>query len=299
MKSKGLVYTRKSVFTQSKPNNSKYLNSLYGGIFIEDMCSDFAIRFAPAYQSRNFFTVNPNDSKLKSFLEYKTHQFLQYELSKQLSQNMYNLLVNGVCYAEIVLGFEEKELKSISFVPLNINKCVKKRYESKFYAIDHRGNKVSWILPNNLIVKFDLKDLGMKRWHFRKMLKGLSRKKLPDFEWQQKMGISISDYDNRQVLNALKLVGDTYWNLRKSSNEYTTDIYLLYRDVKHKAYRLKFLDYLISKYNNALENLGLEYDFTGEIAYCVDIKNHVNALKRLLSGEINCEEMGKCLFKYH
>ena len=275
----------------------KFTNSLYGHMFLDDMCADFPIHFASFSHGNDFFTIKPHDSKLKQLLGYGNFRFLKYDFSHLISKNMYRLLLDGICYVEMSLGLENDELKSIQFIPLNVIWRVEMKKKIKFYITDFCGKRLSKTVSKQFIVKLDLRDLKIKRNHFKKILKGLADKEIPDFNWLTQVGISFSDYNNRQVLNALRTAGDTYWGLRKRDNEYVNEIYLLYRRVMFDCYRLKFFEYIISQYNNALSEVGSKYDFTGEIAYNLDITNHKKELEKLLSGEINCEEMTKYLFK--
>ena len=283
--------------TRCSSKKRKYVNSLYGHMFLEDMCADFPIHFAPFSQANDFFTIKPHDSKLKQILEHGNFHFLRYDFSHLISKNMYSLLLDGICYVEMILDFENDELKSIQFIPLNAIRCTKMKKKIKFHITDFHGKRLSRTIAKQSIVKLDLRDLKIRRNHFWRILKGLSGKGIPDFGWLNKTGVSIADYDNRQVLNALRTVGDTYWDLRKSENEYMNEIYLLYRRIMYDSYRFRFFEYFLSQYNNALREIGLKHGFDGEIAYNVAVENHKKELEKLLAGEITCEQMADYLFK--
>ena len=293
-----IIFSRKSLAHKYSSKSLKYASSAYGHMFLEDMCFDFAITFSSFSKTENFFSFTPHDSKIIELLEYRTPSFLQYDFSTLLSDNMNLLMLDGSCYVEIELGVEDAKLKSISFIPMHASRSITMRNKIKFYSTNYKDERVNWTIPKNLIIKHDLRDLGVKRNHFQSILKGLSEKGLPDFMWTSENGIPFEDYNNKQVLDMFKIVGHTYWNLRKPSSEYINDIYLLYRKVMFDEYRLQFLEYLLSNYNKALAELGLEYGFTGEIICNVDISNHKIKLEQLLSGEINCEEMANYLFTH-
>ena len=294
-RSENFTYTQRSVISKSESKHYKYSNSFYGHMFLEDICANFSIRFSDFAKPRNFFTTSPNDSNLGTYFESSDHEF-----SNVLSRSMYNLLLNGVSYVEIVLGFDDEELRNISFVPLNITKHTKKKGEIKFFATGAYNEKpVDWVISNDFLIKLDLNDLGMRRNHFRKILKGLSDKGLPDFDWIAKSGNSLDNYINRQTLHSMKLVGDTYWDLRKSDNEYTNDVHLLYRRVMSDLFKFKFLEYMLARYNKTLKTLGAKYGFEGEIAHTVDISGHKAKLTQLLSGEISCDDMCGYLFRHN
>ncbi|MGG4195795.1 hypothetical protein ABEW50_20335 [Paenibacillus jamilae] len=296
---KNLKSTQQSVRSQIPPKYKKYTNTLEGSMFLDDLCADFAIGFSPFSQRDDFFMVKAETDTLKNLLEYSSYSFLRYDFSRMLSKIMYNLVLEGRCYAEIVLWFDENDLlKEISFIPIHYYRLYRSKNKVTFWAKDHQGNKVKWAIPNEYTIYFDLKDIGFGRNHFRKILKGLSYKGLPDFKWFQKHSIPIGEYTNRHDLNLLKIVGDSYWNGRKYDSEYVNEIYLLYRTIMFNTLRHQFLDYFLGQYNRALTYLGQRYGFNGQIVYTVDISDYHEELEKLLAGEINSSEMGDYIFKF-
>ena len=262
-------------------------------MFLKDLCTNFSIHFSGFAKPNKFFTTSSNDSNLGEYLERD-----DYGLSNILSQSMYNLLINGVSYIEIVLGFEDGELISISFVPLSITKYAKRKGEIRFFAKDaYNGKPVDWTITNNFLIRLDLKDLGMRRNRFRKILKGLSKKDIPNFDWLAKTGISLYEYANKQILHSMKIVGNTYWDLRKNDNEHISDVHLLYRKTMCDLFKFNFLEYMLAQYNKSLLSLGVAHGFEGVIAHTADISDHRAKLAQLLSGEVSCDNMCDYLFR--
>jgi len=241
-------------------------------MFLDDMCASFSIDYSLFSQTDgDFFIVKPHDSKLKQLLEYDNFQFLRYDFSQLISKNMYGLLLDGVCHVEMVIGFEDDELKAIQFISVDSTRFRKSKKEMKFYAVNCEGKRVRWTVPNQFIIRLDLRDLKTRRNHFRKMLRALPKEVIPELEWLNRTGVPFADFQNRQVLKALRDVRDTYWDMRNRDNEYINEIYLLYRKVMYDSCRFKFFEYVLSQYNKALREIGLEYGFSGEIAYSVNI----------------------------
>lgn len=271
-------------------------SSLYSHMFLEDMCASFAISFSPSFQSDDFYIVSPESSILKQLLDTNHSRFLRYKFDQLLSWNMNELLRYGRCYVEIIPVVEEEELLSIRFESLSASRAFKLDTKTLLFSRDFMGDYHRKTVVNNLLIKLDLKDMGIQRMRFKRILKKLSKKDLPDFDFLNQNGISISDYDNKQKLSTFKLVGDTYWSLRDYSSVYITEVYLLYRKVKHDNYRLRFLEYLLAQYNQAIQVLGNQYGFSGKIEIAYEIDSHLDDLKELLSGNLSCKQMSDILY---
>lgn len=275
----------------------KLKSSFYGHMFLQDMCMDFSISFSPTINGGEFFEIYPKSSIVDQLLRYKNHSpFLRYDFNQQLSWILNELMLSGRAYIKICPVIEEQEIVAIKFEHLFPERVSKRRKVTIFSERDYSGKISKKAVQNDRIVKFDLKDLGIERSYFKKILKGLSRLEIPDFKWLTKKEIPLNDYEAKRKLSALKIVGKTYWDLRDRNNENVTRVYSLYKDVMFKHLRYKFLEYFLNQYNQALNYLGEQYDFVGEIIIVPELNNHIEDLDKLLAGEINCDQMADILF---
>lgn len=272
-------------------------NSLYGRMFLEDMCADFGIDFSPTFNNNNdFFEIYPKSSLVEKLLNSSHSSFLRYEFYEQLSWDMHELIFKGKAYIEIIPMFSEQELVSLKFEPLLANRVYKKKSKTIFSARDYSGEIIKKSISNNRILILDLKDMGIKRNHFKKILNGLSKVGTPDFEWLNRKGITLKDYEDKQKVSAFKLVGKTYLSLKDYNNEHITRVYSMYRNVMHKLFRYRFLEYFLDRYNQVISDLGKQYGFSGEIRIVPEVNNHLTELEKLLNGDINCDQMSDVLF---
>lgn len=271
-------------------------NNMYGHMFIQDLCMDFSISLSPSFRSDDFFEIKPNDSHLGGLLNYKRARFLDYDFTQLLSGNMHELIRYGRCSVEVALVVDQEKLIGIQFKPIYANLCFREKHTTTFYEQNHSGEYIKKTLENRLVIELDLKHLNLKRNYFRKIVNGLSAMELPDYEELNKREISFSDFTGQQKLDAYKLINKAYWNMRDNSDEYCTEAYLLYRKVKYKELQFRLLEYLLSKYNQALEGIGREYHFSGEIHPNKEVLNSRDALNSALTDEMDLKKIREVLF---
>ena len=260
------------------------------------MCADFSISFSPTFNNDDFFEIYPKSSPVEKLLSSSHSSFLRYEFCKQLSWDMHELISKGKAYVEIAPIFSEQELVSLKFELISADRVRKKKSETIFSARDYSGKIIKKTIPNSRLLILDLKDIGINRNYFKKILNGLSKVEVPDFEWLNRKGITLKDYDDKQKISAFKLVGKTYWSLRDYNNEHITRVYSMYRNVMYKLYRYRFLEYFLDRYNQAISDLGKQYGFSGEIRIVPEVNNHLTELEQLLKGDINCDQMSDVLY---
>lgn len=269
---------------------NKFTEGHWQSMFLDDLCLDFSISFSKFSESTSFFTVK-DDNKLREVLLFKDPLFLQYKFSELLSFALHDLLLSGSAYIEIVLHGSDTELEGISFQRFRYKRKIKKKNTTIFYGKDYLGSRAKFSILNDCLIKLDLRDLGLKRNHFKRILRYLGKDGLEDFDWLLSKNISYKEYNDKLHYKALTRIKKTYWDFRNPTYEYINDPYKLYRNIKFTLFRKSLLDYMLDQFNKKLRNLKLNEQITGEIAYSEIINCYEEELEDMLNGKRNCKQI--------
>ena len=266
----------------------------YIRMFMEDISADFAAEFSRYGEYGDFFKIKSSDDKLEKLLNFIDYSFLSDKFSQLLSNNMRSLMLNGQCFVEIASHLnKDNALKGISFHLFSSRFYLSINGKTTFFDKDYKENNKIWTIPNERLIKLDLKELGIERDYFQKIIK-----KLPSCEIDYPLPPYIQSFEEEEKIKSLKLtktVGRTYWDMGSLNNNYITEFYLVYRIFQFNVFRKKFLDYFIEKYNKALNDIGRQYNFSGEIIFNCRNFGSAHDIEKLTIGNINCEKMGDLL----
>ena len=291
----------KSVLSSQKSpahglKNKRYSDwGFYGHMFMEDFCSHFAIGLS-THDHYNFFRAN--EATLRSLLQYDDYDFLRYDLDNQLSSVMWELLLCGKSYLEVVTKeTTDGTLCGISFIPLRVQRALRCGKNYYFKSFEYDDSVVSFKIPISNVIVFDLKDMGFGRKYFVRLLRRM-RKTDPDLSLitQKPSGTSYLERENKNQKQRLKINKRIHWNERNYQNEHISEAYFLYRAVEYKMLRLRFLNYLIGKYNKAVGKIGETSGFGGAIEIAEEIPDYNECLEKLQSGEYCFEQASKIIF---
>lgn len=289
----------KDISSQQSPKyectcNYKLKNSLYSHMFIEDFCFSFAIQFSRLNRSDSFYDIKPQEDSLTKYLTNENFNFLQYDLDQILQQNVYSLIMSGKAYIEIViLKDQDNNLKSISFIPLKVLIAKRHSDRTEFIAQLFNGNKIKYNVEKENLIVLDLKDLGFNRKYFVKLINKMAKIDLLDYSIysQTAKGFDIEKFKRLSEFKLLYLNRKTYWCGRNYANQHMSESYLLYRMAHYKMLRLKFLDYILSKYNTALERFKTEYAFEGRIITTEKRIDYAKCLEDLKEGNLSTSQV--------
>lgn len=285
--------------TQNDSNYSsfitKYAYNLHPHMFIEDFCNHYSISLAKHINTRNFFKVDNDDKLFKSIFGY---DFLEYDLDKLLSNITKNLILFGKAYVERVYIYDNKgNFAGIYYKCINC-KNIKRRAKHFVYKLKTDDNqKLKGKIPKKTVVAFRIKDLGFSTKFFRRKIKKLKKLDLPKAELSLATHFDTKHFTKKGDYELLKIMKNVYWNARKTQNTYFTEPYLIYRYMMFEKLRTHFLEYLISKINEDIYSINKETKFTGKITFESITQNYDSLLTEFESGEKNCEQVGKVIFK--
>lgn len=274
---------------------SKYSYGSHSNMFIEDFCSSYSIALAKHINERNFYNVDGDEKLFKSVFGY---DFLRYDLDNLLSNITENLMLFGKAYVERIYIYDKKgDFAGVYYKCINCRK-IKSRVKNIAYKIKTDENlKIKGQIPKRTIIFFRIKDLGFSKKFFRRKIKKLKRLELPKPELTFKSYFDIKHFEKKGDYRLLKITKDVYWTARKYDNTYVTEPYLIYRNMMFEKLRNNFLEYLISKINEDIDSIKDETKFTGKIIFDSITQNYDKLITEFQSGEKNCEQIGKVIFK--
>jgi len=282
-------------------NEYKYKKSFYGQMFIEDFCQLFSISLSKINKSRDFYVINSKDDHLYKLLNIENNNFFEYVLDQQLQKIMYSLICEGKAFVEtVLLKDEDGNLFGILFVPLAILKNRKHKKTTTFYARQSDNKIVQYEVSNNNLIVFDLTDLGFSSNYFIKLINKMKSLDIPNYSTivsNPKLGFDIKKFQQLTEFKLLKLHNRTFWDGRNHNNQYLSESYMLYRIAHYKLVRLQFLDYLLTKYNQALRRLGDDFGFFGEIVTTRKRIDYEDCLSKLADGQLNTSQACKIIIE--
>lgn len=238
--------------------------------------------------------MRPADDNLKRYLLFEDYNFFRYDFDKILDSSLYDLILGGKSYLEIVTWKDSEGcIKGISFIPLGAVNA-KEHKECVYYKSTlYNGEKVKYKIQKKNLIILDLKEIGFRRNYFRRLLKKMVEIDLPSdsmIENGQKIGFDFLEFNRRNELKLLYINRKTHWLGRNYNNQHLSESYSLYRTAKYKILRLSILDYFFKQFNNALKRFQEECDFKGEIIATFERISYEEHLESLQKGEINTSQ---------
>lgn len=273
----------------------KYIRSLYSHMLIEDLCRHFSIEFSSFHIRRDFYKVQPIGDVLETFLKTKDWYDISHSFDEVLGQSMFSLILKGKAYIEVVLLKDDLDaLESITFRSLIFTSAKTKKHITKLISHTSSGEKIKYNISNKYLIILDLRELGFSRNYFVGLIKKLAPlevTKYTDLMLDKKSKFDFNEYKRKADFKLLYLTKDIHWMGRNYDNQYLSENYLLYRISMYKKMRWEFLDYMIKKFNEALDRFKDEYTFKGRIVVNTVPIDYEKHLADLSEGKINTTQM--------
>ncbi|NRT78222.1 hypothetical protein [Clostridium beijerinckii] len=293
--------TRMSKFIYGSKKYSKYWNSFNGSMFLRDFNTNMAIEFAYKPSRGEFFTIESSYDTLKEMITVNDYSYLEYELSSIISRVIYNMILRGKAFLEVVYYMDDEGCtKGFDFQTFNYKKYIKFRKNTRFYyknRINEECIKGHFDIPNNNLIIFKLSDLGLHKKEFysiEKRLRNIDITKIPLSKINE-LNINVSEYEKEEELEILSATKNIPWNTR--SNNIITEPYSIYRLAKFKKIKLNLLEYIIKQINDKISEIGIKYNFEGKITYkTLSIKEVEEIVRKMGEGDILIKDVIDYLF---
>lgn len=282
-------------------NSRRNPSSTYQHMFLEDFCHGFSFELQEDADARSFYDVTPEGATLKKLLTFQKYDFLRYDMDRLFSHIMRTLVFSGKAFLEIVKTMDlDNNVIGLSLVPFDpILSC---RCSSNTYFLSMQKDKKLrfFKISNGDIVTLRLSDVGFLRYHFRlyyHQLLHLDMLKVSDMSLApQKIGFDFIAWKDKREFQLLKRSRKIGWYGRNTSNQYMGEAYLLYRTIRLRSLRKKFLDYFLKQINASLKRVCSELKIEGELFAKSTSYDYDDLFQKLQLGEINYSQLGKYIF---
>ena len=272
-------------------------------MFLEDFCHGFSFDLAANKNDGSFYDVCPSNSFLKKLLSFQDYHFLRYDMDKLLSRIVRTLVFSGKAFIELVVTTDtEKNIVGISLIPFDPIISVPGKTRNHFVALQKDKRLRFFSIQKRDCVVFRLSDLGFSRYFLRRLYKKLSRYDVlsaGDMSLSpKKTGFDFTVWNDRREFRILQTTPKLGWYGRNQSNPHMGEAYLLYRIIKLKILRQKFLNYFLKQLNQKIEPICKDYGITGTLIAKQIQFSYDELLKKLTSGEMNYSQIGDYLFRF-
>jgi len=266
-------------------------------MFLEDFCHPFSSELAPIGDYDHFYDVTPHDDHLKRLLLFCDYSALGYSFDKLLSSVMYELLLKGKAYIEIVFWRNKQNIvQGMEFVPIHSTCYWAGDNTCYFFSKTYEGIKEKFSIEKRYLIIFDLNDLGFHRNHFRKLINRLS---VLDSTVTSGLindpklnGIyNFKEHQKSMEYKLLKFTRKIFWLGRNYGNQHLSESYLLYRSAQYKSLLFRFLTYFLEQINKGIDRFGSELGYTGHIKAKYGQPDYKDAFARYWRGEMNVTDL--------
>lgn len=289
-----MVVNAKRTSTQQSVNFIDYGKGYHPGMtannFLTEFCNVVGNLRRSIYED-SFFYFKKSDKKLSTLLGFFTN-LDGFDLEQSIRNIIYDLLLYGKTYAEVILFFDEKNtLDEIEIKPIRYKRQII-IFNKLYYCVKKFDGTYEFghIDKQNLLI-FNLKDMGFSKSFFKRRMKKLDKldKNLLDLP-STSPDFNFDIYKKKTELKNLKIMKKVYWT-ESLRNKHISEPYLVYRSMKLHLLQKEFLDYVLGKYNEKLNQVGKEHNFTGKIRYKTKTVDYNTLINELQSGEKNCEQI--------
>lgn len=276
----------------------------YEHMLLEDLTGSFSLEFSHINETRNFFRIEPINDRLNTLLSYERFNYLEYDFERCLGEIFRYLIYKGKAYAEIaILTSEHDEIVGLDIIPIDYKKDIKLGKHIKFHGLTSNKETIKFKINKKYLIKFDLKDIGLSRDFFSKVIKKLRKTSISapvEFFTDKKLE-KIFDYEKYSCTNdynLIKFCKNIGWVGRNYSNQFLSDSYLLTQRIKFKKIKWRILEYLLLQINSKLSTFKNSCNFNGEIQISVKEKDYEKEYCSFYNGTTTLKSFTDYVYNY-
>lgn len=266
-------------------------------ILQRDLSFPFSIDLSSREINDPFYGVESEDNRLDHLLRYDSFSYFNYDFDRILTQVMADLCYTGKAYVEIAYVKDaDDNIKGLDLIPFDAVKLISLK-GSSFFVVKVKKNRFRILkIPTYRIAEFALKDVGLKKNYFKKLVRRLTRmdrNRSMDLLNDKKIS-QIYDYSkisNREELLMVKYPHKIGWLGGDYQNKYRNESYNLYSHIKYKSFRKKCLEYMLGKINTGIENMCGVIGIEGKIVVRESILDYEKEWEQYSNGEICTSEL--------
>ena len=175
----------------------------------------------------------------------------------------------------------------------------KKSDTIQFYCKSFDGDVRKTELLSDVLIVFNLKEIGYQKNYFKKVVKHLgkldSTASATGFLTESIPGYDFSEHLKHNRFKVLRETKEIGWSF---GTDGLSDSYILYRKIQQDKLKLVILNYVINKINQALKALLKDQD-AGEMKMRTKDHDYNQIWNDYNAGNITASELTKMLFSYH
>jgi len=286
------------------------VNNSYSYKFYEDLSTDYSFILSEKDKTKDFFTLEPNKCLVASLLHAMGHHDLDYEIGQTINLAIHSLLMYGQAYIYLHPHYvqqksddTQKTLAKQHISALDIGEIKgfikqKKGDKCNFYSIGYNGGIMESELWADGLISLDIRELGYKKKYFPNLLKKLGKCDVMSsglLTSEDADGYDYNTHSKKKRLTFLKLTKSIGWTFR---NDDLSDSYILYRKILLDKFRIKALNYTVSKINEGF-SICLHNESPGTLVAHIRKLDYDSLWAKYLKGEITVTELTNLLYKNH
>lgn len=284
-------------------HKTKYPQRMHEIMLSQDLCNKLSFEFSPSWNSGDFYAIEAPDDRLDKLLKFNSYDYFRYDFERILSECVHNLCLAPKTYIEFAVTYDEKHaVIGLSLIPFDAIKILKLKKSTLFFSKKRNGNFCFFKIPNNYHIEFSIREMDIKKTFFKSVVRKLKRVELNrstelvlDSEMENKF--DFSKWKTKADFLKLKYPYKIGWVCRDYDNPLLSESYFLYRSIRFKMLRKKFLEYLLQRINIGIGNLSEEIAAEGKIVISESIVDYEKEWHRFSGGEICTSELSDIVFK--
>lgn len=284
----------------SKKIEKKYkspIDNLYSHRFYQDLFSGYAYSLSEKeLDRRDFFRVTSSDKEIEKLFRNAAHYNFSYDLEQTIDSALYCMAVYGKAYLYVKPEYkdieDESERKNKKLFFLQISEVKGIQEKNIFYYRTFSKEVSKFDISEGTLITLDLKNLGYRRNYFVKLVKKLGKYDTTSSSLElinEEPTYDFSVHVNKNQKRILKKVSDIGWRFGMDG---ISDSYILYKEIKMKLFKMRFLHYVLEKINEVLVDNYIQ-DRTFKIEALTKNVNYEEIWKKYQCGELTVSDLNK------
>lgn len=286
------------------------INNSYSYKFCEDLSTGYSFILSENDKTKDFFTLEPSKCLIANLLQATGHHDLDYKIEQTINMAMHSILMYGHAFIYLHPHYVQQESDDAIEAPAKqhifsldigeIKGVIQQRKGDKciFYGIGYNGCITESELWTDGLISLDIKELGYKKKYFSNLLKKLGKCDVISsglLTSEDADGYDYNTHSKKKRLAFLKLTKSIGWTF---GNDDLSDSYILYRKILLDKFRIKALNYIVSKINEGF-SICLHNESPGTLVAHIRKLDYDSLWAKYIKGEITVTELTNLLYKKH
>ena len=235
----------------------------YSYRFFQDLCTGFSYIPGKDNKYKDFISFEPKGCIAEKLFLSNHHHNISYEIERLVENISDRMIRYGKAYIYLRPEYPNRKGKGIfeieGMTGLDLVELMgytnrKKGNMIIFYKKLYGDDVIKIEIESNRLIVLSLQDIGYKKNYFSGLIKRLGKydiySQAAQFITESIEGYNFIEHSKRNNLRLLKVTKDIGWRF---DSDGLSDSSILYRKIKLDKLKLIFLNYIISRINDALK----------------------------------------------